>query len=123
MVIDDDREFLDEIKEVLNLSGYEPIPLSESRYAFMEACRRKPDVILLDLKMEGTNGFELADELRSSEETKNIPVIGITGFYTEREHRLLMRVCGIKKCLIKPFNPLDIIVAIERVTEDKKEKK
>jgi DNA-binding response OmpR family regulator len=120
MVVDDDKEFLDEINEMLNLSGYETILLSDSRYAFMEVCKVKPDVILLDLKMDGVNGFELADELRSSPETKFIPVIGITGFYTEKEHQLLMRVCGIKQCLIKPFNPLDVIAAIERGARDNK---
>ena len=114
MIIDDDREFLDEIGETLKASGYSTILLSDSRKAVDQVCEHKPDVLLLDIKMEGASGFKIADELRRTPEAKSIPLIGVTGFYTEEEHKLFMKMCGIKTVIIKPFRPLDIIVAIER---------
>jgi len=37
----------------------------------------------------------------------------MTGYFREDEHMPLISICGIKKCIKKPFNPLDIIAAIE----------
>lgn len=114
MVIDDDQSFLDEIEEMLKSSGYDTVLLSDSTSAIEKVSEYKPDVLLLDIKMEGASGFKIADELRRMPELKNIPLIGVTGFYTENEHRLFMKMCGIKKIIIKPFQPLDVIAAIEK---------
>ncbi|NQT95775.1 MAG: response regulator transcription factor [Candidatus Omnitrophica bacterium] len=115
MIIDDDKEFLDEITETLKLSGYEPIPLSESHKAVKEILKIKPDVVLLDLKMDVVSGFKIANELDKMPDKAKVPIIAITGVFTEKEHRLLMKTCGIAECLTKPFNPLDVIAAIERI--------
>jgi CheY-like chemotaxis protein len=63
--------------------------------------------------MDDMNGFEVAEELKRFTSTVRIPVIAMTGFFREDEHLPLMSICGIKKCIRKPFNPLDVISAIE----------
>jgi two-component system, OmpR family, alkaline phosphatase synthesis response regulator PhoP len=113
IVIDDDIEFLDEISKTLRLSGYDVTAISESEKAFKKIKSLKPDVILLDLRMDGVSGFKIADILNKDNKLKNIPIVGITGYYTEKEHKTYMAICGIANCLIKPFNPLDVIVAVE----------
>jgi len=114
MVIDDDKEFLDEMIETLSLTGYDPASVSESIDAVRKVIQAKPDIILLDLKMDKKSGFELASELMAKPDTKDIPIIAITGVFTHQEHRLLMKICNIKNCLIKPINPLDVIHLIEK---------
>ena len=113
LVIDDDEEFLEELKELLAQTGYEVSDISDSSIALKVARETRPDVILLDLRMRRTSGFEIADGLKRFLETERIPVIAMTGFYTMKEHSWLMNFCGIKKCLKKPFNPLDVIAEIE----------
>lgn len=113
MIVDDDSEFLQELKEILDLSGYEVTQISNPSSVVSEAAGNEPDVILLDLKMEGLNGFEVADQLKRTEKTSHVPIIAMTGFYTEEEHMSLMNICGIQRCILKPFNPLDVISAIE----------
>ncbi len=117
MVVDDDKEFLEELKEMLIFSGYEVTGINDSTIALKVARVVKPDVILLDLRMRSTSGFEIANGLKSLIETSNIPVIAMTGYYTLKEHSWLINFCGIKRCLKKPFNPLDIIAEIEKVME------
>lgn len=119
MIVDDDKEFLEELKETLILSGYDVTAVNESVMALKVARAVKPDVILLDLKMRLMSGFEIADGLKHLQETSKVAVIAMTGFYTMREHSWLMNFCGIRKCLKKPFNPLDVIAEIERVFEEK----
>jgi len=113
MIVDDDREFLEELKEILVQTGYVVTDVSDSASAVKVAREIRPDVILLDLRMRQTSGFEVADGLKRFSETSGIPLIAMTGFYTMKEHSWLMNFCGIKKCLKKPFNPLDVIAEIE----------
>ncbi len=114
MVIDDDKEFLDEMSEMLRLSGYDPTPLSDSADAAAKACESLPDIILLDLKMDKKSGFEVADELTSKPETRSIPIIAITGVFMHKERHLFMKLRNIRHCLIKPIKPLDVIHLIEK---------
>ena len=113
LIIDDDKDFLGELKELLSRSGYVVIDVNDSTEALTKARSEQPDVILLDLRMRQTSGFEIADGLKRFAETAKIPVIAMTGFYTMKEHSWLMNFCGIQKCLRKPFNPLDVITEIE----------
>lgn len=119
MIIDDDKAFLDEISELLKLSGYETHFVLGGVGALKKIEEIKPDAIITDLKMHPVSGFKISAELRNNPEINAIPVIGITGFYTKGEHRPLMHICGINKCLIKPVKPLDIIAAIEGVLAEK----
>ena len=119
MLVDDDKEFLNEMSEILKLSGYEVFLFSDSTNVTTETISLKPDLILLDLKMDNKSGFKVADELRLTKATKDIPVIAITGVFTKPEHKLLMKVCNIRELLIKPIKPLDIIAVIERIYPNK----
>lgn len=114
LVVDDDKEFLEELKEMLQSSGYEVTALSESVAVMQTVRKSKPDLILLDLRMLSMSGFEVANELKRYPDTATIPILAMTGFYTMKEHSWLMNFCGIKKCLKKPFKPLDVIAEIER---------
>ena len=114
MIVDDDEKFLEEISQLLEAGDYSVSVVSDATSVVKEACRIKPDVILLDLKMQ-VSGFKIAIQLSCLAETKNIPIVAITGVYTEQEHRLVMNACGIQKWLIKPASPLEVIAAIEQV--------
>ena len=115
LVVDDDKEFLQEMSEMLKLNGCSPVTISESSAAVSEASRIKPDLILLDLKMEKVSGFQVADALGKLAETSSIPVVAVTGVFTEKEHRLLMKACNIRDCIHKPVQPDQIIDLIEKL--------
>jgi CheY-like chemotaxis protein len=112
MIIDDDKEFLEELRETLALSGYALVAVNDATEALSMAAQVKPALILLDLRMPKKSGFEIADDLRRMPEFQNIPIIAMSAFYNE-EYGPLIKMCGIKRCLTKPFNPLDVIAEIE----------
>ncbi|MEI7998122.1 MAG: response regulator [Candidatus Omnitrophota bacterium] len=120
MIVDDDVELLEELKEVLSFNNYEVEAMFNSALVFEVACEKKPDLIILDLKMKNKSGFQLADELYNSFKTKNIPLIAITGFFTEKEHVLMMKMCGIKNIILKPFEPESLLAKIASVLEEAK---
>ena len=113
MVVDDNVELLEELENLLKLGGYDVIAISDGTKVFDAALKEKPDLILLDLKMSPKSGFQIADELRNSLALKDVPIVAMTGFYTEKQHFLMMKLCGIRTSILKPFRPLNLITKIE----------
>lgn len=113
MIVDDDETLLEEINETLTNAGYETIKVSDSQTAVDIAKIMLPNLILLDLKMAGLNGFQIADRLNYITETAGIPIIAITGFFTKDEHFKLMKTCGIKACMKKPFAGSELLLKID----------
>ena len=75
--------------------------------------RRRPDVIVLDLRMPGMSGAELCKRLKSNAKTSQIPIVLLTGADAE-EARYAQR-CGAEALVRKPFSPLDLLAVVERV--------
>jgi DNA-binding response OmpR family regulator len=112
-VVDDNVELLEELEKLLQSGGYEVTAISEGDRLFQEAYKKKPDLVLLDLKMTPKTGFEIADEMKHSSILKDVPVIAMTGFFNEKQHFLMMKLCGIKAAIFKPFHPVNLIAKIE----------
>lgn len=113
MIVDDNLELLEELENMLELGGYDVIALNDSSKAFDVALKNKPDLILLDLKMSPKSGFQIADETRNSLLLKDVPIVAMTGFFMEKQHFLMMKLCGITTSILKPFRPVNLISKIE----------
>lgn len=113
LIVDDNTELLEELEEMLEGHGYEVDTLSNSELAFVRAFQIQPQLVIVDLKMSPKSGFQVADEFRNSYQMKHIPIIAMTGFFTEKEHILMMKLCGIKNYMLKPLQPLNLVAKIE----------
>jgi len=111
-VIDTDKKFTRKIEEIALMVGYLPLVVNDARSAVDAVVQSKPDVILLGLRMPNKNGFELAVAIDRASGTRKTPIIAVSDFFSE-EFVWLMGLCGIKKRLKKPCQPLDFIWAIE----------
>jgi response regulator RpfG family c-di-GMP phosphodiesterase len=75
--------------------------------------RRRPDVIVLDLRMPGMSGADLCVRLKADPRTAAIPIVLLTGADPE-EARAAQRA-GASALVRKPFSPLDLVAVVERV--------
>ena len=73
--------------------------------------KRRPDVIVLDLRMPGMSGTELCARLKGAERTRKIPIVLLTGADAE-EARTAQRA-GAEALIRKPFSPLDLLAVVE----------
>ncbi|MFA6217566.1 MAG: response regulator [Candidatus Omnitrophota bacterium] len=119
MIVDDDNELRKEVNTLIMLQGYKTFVFSSGIKALKMVQRIKPDIILLDIKMEGMDGFEVVEELRHFPDVSAIPVIFMSAFYTGKEHSILMNFFGVKARLVKPFNPLELLEKIDLVLKDR----
>lgn len=78
-----------------------------------------PDLILSDIDMPEIDGFDLLKHLQRSGYYRDIPVIMLTGFDDEDIKNKCMSA-GASNCLTKPFNPPDLIEAIDKVLNHEK---
>ena len=89
LVVDDDRDFREGLRAALEMKGYQVEEAGNGKEAFDEIEAKPPLLVLLDLQMPVMNGRELLQKLRSLAETKDIPVVIISGFGFEWEAELM----------------------------------
>ncbi len=111
LVIEDEQELLDEISDILIFEGYEVLKAANGIDGLDIAGRNNPDVILCDIIMPQTNGFEVLNELRSDDKLCMIPFIFITA-RTERVNLRLGMDMGADDYLIKPFTRKELLNSI-----------
>jgi len=115
LVVDDNQDFLAEMSEMLDCSGYCPTVVSDPLMAVNTARSLTPDLILLDLKMNGISGFHVAEQLKQSVETAAIPIIGMSGYFPIENKANLLDTGNMDACIEKPFGVLDLLKQIEAV--------
>src|SRR5271169_2680719 len=79
LLVDDDADFVEMNRMLLEQNGYSVRVAYSGRQCLAEVTACRPDIIILDMVMESReDGFEVSRELRNSEHTKSIPLIMIT---------------------------------------------
>lgn len=116
MIVDDDREFVEELAELVQDAGYAVETFEDSVTAFNESHRVNPAVILLDLKMDNLTGDQLVGYLKVFPETATIPIIGMSAYAGNVDPVQIAATCGFDSFLKKPFKPAEMIARINQFT-------
>ena len=114
LVVDDEIHIVHVVAIKLRNNGYEVLTAGDGAEAFKIACEEKPDIIVTDYQMPVMTGLELVEKLRSSEETREIPVIMLTARSFAIEDRQKEEL-QISQCLSKPFSPKELLENIEDI--------
>ena len=121
LIVDDDQMLLDMYKERLEASGYDVITAANGEEGLAKAIDYLPHCILLDVMMPKVNGFQVLENIRSTSETKNIPVIMLTAMVQDDNRRKGLSE-GADDYLIKSETvPKDVITKIEAVIKKRKD--
>jgi CheY-like chemotaxis protein len=107
---DDARRYLDLFLGQLGAK----VMVARNAFEGLEAIKTShPDLVLSDIKMPGTNGFELLDKIRAlgSDAGGSVPVIAISAFFSETD-RKRMHHTDFRACLPKPFTPDKLVETI-----------
>jgi twitching motility two-component system response regulator PilG len=111
--VDDSPTILKEISYFLEDESFSVFTISDPVKALMQIVRLKPDLILLDVRMAGINGYELCRLLRNHSLFKYTPIIMVTG-NTGLIDRVKARLVGASGYLTKPFTQSELLKIVFR---------
>ncbi|TAN70606.1 MAG: two-component system response regulator [Methylobacter sp.] len=102
LIVDDTLANLQLLSSLLKEEGYKVRPANSGALALQAVAKKKPDLILLDIKMPEMNGYEVCSTLKSNPETKNIPVLFISALNDVADKIKAFNVGGLDY-INKPF--------------------
>ncbi|MGH7803105.1 MAG: diguanylate cyclase, partial [Candidatus Binatia bacterium] len=102
LVVDDIEENRDVLRRMLERGGHDVLLAGDGDSAIQQAIEGRPDVVILDVRMPGKDGFQVCRELRALAETASIPVVFLTANFGEEADRLLGLELGGFDYLVKP---------------------
>jgi two-component system, OmpR family, alkaline phosphatase synthesis response regulator PhoP len=105
--IDDEPPILLLSRVNLEAEGMEVIEATDPRAGIELAKREQPDLILLNVNLPWLTGWEVAEELRKDQETREIPIVFLTG-RSRLEDLARGFDVGAVDYITKPFNPLEL---------------
>jgi two-component system alkaline phosphatase synthesis response regulator PhoP len=111
LVVDDDVKTVELVKLYLNRDGYRVITAYDGTEALNLARESKPDLIVLDIMLPGTNGLEICRILRKE---SDVPIIMLTAMTTDRD-KLTGLDIGADDYVTKPFSPRELAARVRAI--------
>lgn len=108
LIAEDDPGIIEVMSIVLQEAGYKVITVETKKDILESITIHDPQLLLLDIWLSGENGEIIARELKSSQETKSLPIIIISA---NNETEAIAKASGAEAFLAKPFD-IDELVRI-----------
>lgn len=112
LVIEDNKAILENTAEILALSHYQVYVVDNGKEGIETAIANKPDLILCDIMMPGLDGYGVLHMVQRNPDLQQIPFIFLTA-KTEKEEIRKGMALGADDYITKPFDPTDLLTAIE----------
>jgi two-component system phosphate regulon response regulator PhoB len=114
LVVDDERDITALVAYHLAKEGYRVSTASSGTEALKSATDERPDLVVLDLMLPGLSGYEVLQELRRREDTRDLGVVVLTARREEGD-RIKGLELGADDYLVKPFSPQELVLRIAAV--------
>jgi DNA-binding response OmpR family regulator len=108
MVVDDDEFILEIVKKTLEDEGFSVTSVEDGTKALDEFTRVRPDLVILDIRMPGVNGYDILYGIRKQSE---VPIIMLTGI-TEPDALSWTLDLGANDYIKKPFLPHELAARV-----------
>ncbi len=112
LVVDDTRDNLRLLSNILTEQGYLVRPVSLGARAVAGARAKPPDLILLDIMMPDMDGYAVCEALKADERTRDIPVIFISALHETFDKVKAFSIGGVD-FITKPFQPEEVLARVE----------
>ncbi|MDM8527045.1 response regulator [Anaerolineales bacterium HSG24] len=111
LVVDDTPDNLRLLIKILSIYGYMVRPALDGELAFMAIEEKLPDLILLDIMLPHTDGYEICQTLKQSPETQDIPIIFISALNEVFDKVRGFSVGGVDY-ITKPFQEQEVLARV-----------
>src|SRR5262245_58594272 len=111
LVVEDELEIARVVRDYLQHAGFEVIVVGDGGSAVASVRSAKPDLLVLDLGLPGTDGLDVAREVRRWSET---PIVMLTARGDESD-RIVGLELGADDYVVKPFSPKELVARVRAV--------
>ncbi len=111
LIVDDEAQIVEVLREYANFNGFEADTASDGYQAIERVIENNYDCILMDIMMPNLNGFEAVKEIKK---IKNIPVIMVSAKGEEHD-KLQSFDLGVDDYVVKPFSPKEVMARVKAV--------
>ena len=115
--VEDEAEMIDLIRLILGRKGFEVIGAKGGKQGLEVIREEKPDLVLLDLMMPDMDGWEVYQQLKADQETRDIPVIVVTAKAQSIDKVLGLHIAKVEDYISKPFSPQELMDSVDQVLE------
>jgi DNA-binding response OmpR family regulator len=119
--VEDEAEMIDLIRLILSRKGFEVIGANGGKQGLEMIREQKPDLVLLDLMMPDMDGWEVYQQVKADEATRDIPVIVVTAKAQSIDKVLGLHIAKVDDYISKPFSPQELLDSVEQVLTKKRE--
>jgi two-component system, OmpR family, phosphate regulon response regulator PhoB len=114
LVVDDEADIVALVAYHLAKGGYRVSTASNGADALAAARQERPALVVLDVMLPGLSGYDVLEQLRSSEATKDIAVLMLTA-RREESDRIGGLTRGADDYLTKPFSPQELVLRVAAI--------
>ena len=114
LYIEDERRAIALVREVLRPLGYVVVGATSGQDGLRQLREAKPDLLLLDLMMPHTNGFDVYREMKQDETLVDIPVIVLTARIPKNGNIILSNLPPVDDYITKPFKLERLIRSVKK---------
>lgn len=118
LIVDDSRIGADLLRQIIESVGYSVEVAYDGLSALGMVKKGKPDLILLDIMMPQMDGFQVCEKLKSSEDTRLIPIVMITAL-SDLSDKVKGIDVGADDFITKPFNEIILLARIRALLKTK----
>ena len=105
LIVDDEPKNLTALETLLDNPDYRLVRAGSADEALLALVEEEFALLILDIRMPGMTGFELAEMFKERKKTARVPIIFLTAYYGEDEHMLAAYDTGAVDFLHRPVNP------------------
>jgi DNA-binding response OmpR family regulator len=114
LLVEDERDVSELIRYTFEKDGYEVVVTPTGGEALRTVRDMRPDIVLLDIMVPQLNGWEICRRIKQDPDTRDIPVIMVTGRVEEGD-KVLGFELGADDYVTKPFSPRELLARIRAV--------
>ena len=115
LCIEDEAEMIDLIRLILTRRGFDVRGANGGKEGLEIIRRDHPDLVLLDLMMPDMDGWEVYQQMKADDSTKDIPVIVVTAKAQSIDKVLGLHIAKVDDYIAKPFSPQELLNSVDNV--------
>jgi len=119
LVVDDEVHNLEVLQGFLHLEGFHVVTAEDGETALRTLPASRPDLVLLDVRLPGVDGFEVCRRIKNDPATAFVPVVIVTALQGTQE-RMRGAAAGADEFLSKPYDHTELITRVKALLRYKR---